>query len=152
MKVLKKVIGFIALFLIVGGAFVLFWLYFRNKQIFAILAADSVVRGSLPVIQKMGLAVIAIIAGLMMFVVYMKVASVVRRNEREKRAALREAQRENEEVQKQLRKEAEDAKAEAEKAKKENELMKMTFMRKKEEPESEEAAEEKTEEVKEEQL
>ena len=80
------------------------------------------------------LAVVAIIAGLLMFVLYMKVASIVRREEREKRAALKEAQRENEELNRQLRQEAEEAKAEAEKAKKENELMKMTFMRKEEEP------------------
>ncbi len=135
MKVVKKIVGFISLILVAGGAIALFWQYFRNKQMFAILAANSVVRGSLPVIQRMLLAVVAIIAGLLMFVLYMKVASIVRREEREKRAALKEAQRENEELNRQLRQEAEEAKAEAEKARKENELMKMTFMRKEEEPE-----------------
>ena len=87
------------------------------------------------------LAVVAIVAGLLMFVVYMRLVSAVWKEEREKRAALKEAQRENEELNRQLREEAQQAKAEAEKAKKENELMKMTFMRKEEEPETEETTE-----------
>ncbi len=142
MKIIKKIVGFISLILVAGGAIVLFWQYFRNKQMFAILAANSVVKGSLPIIQRMLLAVVAIIAGLLMFVVYMRLVSAVWKEEREKRAALKEAQKENEELNRQLREEAEQAKAEAERAKKENELMKMTFMRKKEEdPETEETAE-----------
>ena len=147
MKILKKIIGIISLILIVGGAIVLFWQYFRNKQMFAILAANSVVRGSLPIIKRMGLALVAIICGLLMLSLYLKVASIVRRNEREKKAALKEAQRENEERTRQLEKEAEEAKAEAERAKKENELMKMTFMRKTEEPEQPAAQEETAEEA-----
>lgn len=146
MKILKKIIGIISLILIVGGAIALFWQYFRNKQMFAILAANSVVRGSLPIIKRMGLALVAIICGLLMLSLYLKVASIVRRNEREKKAALKEAQRENEERTRQLEREAEEAKAEAEKAKKENELMKMTFMRKPEEAE-ETASEENTTEA-----
>jgi uncharacterized membrane protein (DUF106 family) len=133
MKLLKKLFGFLSLVLIIGGAFVLFWEYFRNKQLFVVLLSNSIVKGSIGVLQKMGLAIIAIIAGLIMFVIYMRLAGAVRRNEREKREALREAQKESEETQRQLKKEAEAAKAEAEKVKKENELMKMTFMRKPEE-------------------
>lgn len=141
MKIIKKIVGFISLILVAGGSIVLFWQYFRNKQMFAILAANSVVKGSLPVIQRMLLAVVAIVAGLLMFVVYMRLVSAVWKEEREKRAALKEAQRENEELNRQLREEAQQAKAEAEKAKKENELMKMTFMRKEEGPETEETTE-----------
>ncbi len=44
---------------------------------FAILAANSVVKGSLPIIQRMLLAVVAIIAGLLMFVVYMRLVTAV---------------------------------------------------------------------------
>ena len=51
MKIIKKIVGFISLILVAGGSIVLFWQYFRNKQMFAILAANSVVKGSLPVIQ-----------------------------------------------------------------------------------------------------
>ncbi len=142
MKVLKKIIGIISLLLTIGGAVVLSVLYLRNKRLFEILAADTTVQGSLPVIQKMGLSLIAIFAGLLMFVLYMKVASVVRRSEREKKAALKEAQKENEERNRQLMKEAEEAKAEAERARKENELMKQTFMsQKEEEPEKSEEQE-----------
>ncbi|MBQ9425789.1 MAG: hypothetical protein IJU42_07605 [Erysipelotrichaceae bacterium] len=137
MKLLKKLVGFIALALVVGGSFVLLWQYFRNKQLFVVLLSNSIVKGSIGVLQKMGMAIIAIFLGLIMFVLYMKIGSVVRRNEREKREALKVQQKENEALQRQLKKEAEEAKAEAEQAKKETELMKMTFMRKEEEAEGE---------------
>ena len=142
MKLLKKLVGFISLALIIGGAFVLLWQYFRNKQLFVVLLSNSIVKGSVGVLQKMGMALIAIFLGLIMFVLYMKLGSVVRRNEREKREALKLQQKENEEMQRQLKKEAAEAKAEAEQAKKENELMKMTFMRKEDEEASEEGKEE----------
>ncbi len=130
MKILKKIVGLIAFALVLGGTAVLFWQYFRNKQLFVVLLSNSIVKGSIGVLQKMGIALLAVILGLLMFVLYMKLAGVVRRNEREKREALKLAQKENEEIQRQLKQEAEEAKKEAEVAKKENELMKMTFMRK----------------------
>ncbi len=133
MKLLKKIFGFLSLILIIGGSFVLFWEYFRNKQLFVVLLSNSIVKGSIGVLQKMGLAIIAIIAGLIVFVIYMRLAGVVRRNEREKREAIKEAQKESEETQRQLMKEAEAAKAEVEKVRKENELMKMTYMKNPEE-------------------
>ena len=145
MKILKKIVGLLSALLVIGGVFVLFWQYFRNKQLFVVLLSNSIVKGSIGVLQKMGMALIAIILGLILFVIYMKIGSVVRRNEREKREALKLQQKENEELQRQLKKEAEEAKAEAEQAKKENELMKMTFMRKKEEGSEEEPVEEETE-------
>ena len=130
MKVIKKILGFISLALIGGGIIVFSWEYFRNKQMFAILMANSVVRGSLPIIQRMLFALIAIIAGLLCFVLYLKAGTSVRRSEREKREAIKQAEKEKEEMTKQLKKEAEEAKAEAEKAKKENEEMRLTFLRK----------------------
>ena len=128
MKILKKIVGFIALTLILGGLAVLSWQYFRNKQLFVVLLSNSIVKGSIGVLQKMAIALLAVILGLLMLSLYMRLASIVRRNEREKREALRIAQEENEEKQRQLMKEAEEAKAEAERAKRENELMKQTFM------------------------
>ena len=130
MKAVKKVIGFFALLLTIGGALVFFWEYFRNKQMFMILAANSVVKGSLPIIQKMLVALLAVFVGLLLCVLYMKAAASVRRSEREKRQAIKAAQQENEEINRQLRKEAEEARKEAEKAKKENDELKMTFSRK----------------------
>ena len=137
MKALKKVIGFLALFLTFGGAVVFFWQYFRNKQMFMILAANSVVKGSLPIIQKMLMALLAVIAGLLLCVLYMRIALSVRKSEKEKRAAIKAAQQENEEINKQLRKEAEEARREAEQAKKENDELRMTFSRKEEEENTE---------------
>ncbi|MBR4608853.1 MAG: hypothetical protein IKO38_00210, partial [Erysipelotrichaceae bacterium] len=138
LKLIKKIVGFLSLILVAGGAIVLAWQYFRNKQMFAILAANSVVRGSLPIIQKMCLAVVASFAGLLVFALYRRLGGVVSRIEREKREAEWEAKMESEEQTRQLQKEAEDAKKELERTKRENELMKATFMP----PKKEEAAEE----------
>ena len=110
MKLLKKIVGFIALALVLGGTIALCWQYFRNKQLFVVLLSNSIVKGSIGVLQKMGIALLAIILGLLMFVLYMKIASVVRKNEREKREAMKLAQQENEELQRQLKAEAEEMK------------------------------------------
>ena len=65
-KVLKKILGFVALVLIIAGVLVLMWQYFRNKQLFVVLMNNSIVKGSLTVLQKMALAVLAIIVGLIL--------------------------------------------------------------------------------------
>lgn len=129
MKLLKRIIGFVAFMLILGGSTSFTWQFFRNKQLLEVLISNSIVKGSLSVLQKMGLSVIAVFFGLVVLAVYFRVGSAVRRSEREKREAIKEEKREQEELNRQLRKEAEEAKAEAEKARKENELMKQTFMR-----------------------
>ena len=142
MKILKKIVGLISFVLILGGAIALMWQYFRNKQLLEVLVANSIVKGSISVLQKMALSVLGVILGLIFLVVYLKIGSVVRRNERERRIALKEEQREQEEQNRQLRKEIDEARAEAEKAKKENELMRQTFVRTPSEDEVEEKAEE----------
>ena len=142
MKILKKIVGLISFVLILGGAIALMWQYFRNKQLLEVLVANSIVKGSISVLQKMAISVLGVILGLIFLVVYLKIGSVVRRNERERRIALKEEQREQEEQNRQLRKEIDEARAEAEKAKKENELMRQTFVRTPSEDEVEEKAEE----------
>ena len=138
MKILKKIMGFLSLVAIFGGAGSLAWQYFRNKQLLEVLVSNSIVKGSISVLKKMGLSVLIIFLGMLLLAIYFKLGGVVRRVEREKKEALREERRESEELNKQLRKEADEARAEAEKAKKENELMRQTFMRK---PTEEEQAE-----------
>lgn len=138
MKILKKILGFISLVLILGGAIMVLTQYLLNKQLLEVLVSNSIVKGSIDVLKRMGFGVLAIIAGLVFLSIYFKVGSVVRRNEKEKKVALKEQQREKDELNKQLLKEAQEAKAEAEQVKKENELMKQTFMRK---PVEEETAE-----------
>lgn len=138
MKILKKVLGFISLVLILGGAIMVLTQYLLNKQLLEVLVSNSIVKGSIDVLKRMAYGVLAIIGGLVFLSVYFKVGSVVRRNEKEKKFALKEQQREKDELNKQLLKEAQEAKAEAEQVKKENELMKQTFMRK---PVEEETAE-----------
>lgn len=130
MKILKKILGFISLVLILGGAIMVLTQYLLNKQLLEVLVSNSIVKGSIDVLKRMAYGVLAIIGGLVFLSVYFKVGSVVRRNEKEKKVALKEQQREKDELNKQLLKEAQEAKAEAEQVKKENELMKQTFMRK----------------------
>lgn len=127
MKFLKSLFTYIALILIGGGAAVLGWQYFRNKQLFIVLLNNSIVKGSIDVLQKMAMAAGAIVLGLVCLVIALKFGSAARRNEREKKAALIEQQRENEELNRQLRKEAEEARAEAEKAKTEAALYRQTL-------------------------
>ena len=127
MKFLKKVLGFIALFLIIAGAVMLMWQYFRNKQLLEVLMSNSIVKGSIDVLKKMGIAVLMIIAGLIVSSVYFKVGGVVRRNEREKKELLKQQERELKAETENARAEAENARAEAEAIRRENEEFKLRF-------------------------
>jgi ABC-type transport system involved in cytochrome bd biosynthesis fused ATPase/permease subunit len=135
MKLFKNLFSSLALILVTGGTLVLAWEYFRNKQLFVVLLSNSIVKGSMRVLQTMGIALLAVILGLVFFVISLKIGSAVRRSEREKREALREQQREADELKRQLQKEAEEAKAEAEEARAETERIRLSF--KKEEKEEE---------------
>ncbi|MBR2808637.1 MAG: hypothetical protein IKE33_00180 [Erysipelotrichaceae bacterium] len=149
MKFLKKLISFIAMVLIIGGGLSLGWIYFRNKQLFNILLTNSIVQGSLGVLKEMGLAIIAIFIGLVFLTISLKLGSIVRRNERNKKAARMEEQRRLEEQNRQYEQEAIQAKAEAAAARREAEKVRMTLASKIEEPKTEvkeEAAEEEKQE------
>ena len=149
MKFLKKLISFIAMVLIIGGSLSLGWIYFRNKQLFNILLTNSIVQGSLGVLKEMGLAIIAIFIGLVFLTISLKLGSIVRRNERNKKAARMEEQRRLEEQNRQYEQEAIQAKAEAAAARREAEKVRMTLASKIEEPKTEvkeEAAEEEKQE------
>ena len=149
MKFLKKLISFIAMVLIIGGGLSLGWIYFRNKQLFNILLTNSIVQGSLGVLKEMGLAIIAIFIGLVFLTISLKLGSIVRRNERNKKAARMEEQRRLEEQNRQYEQEAIQAKAKAAAARREAEKVRMTLASKIEEPKTEvkeEAAEEEKQE------
>ena len=127
MKFLRQVFAFLGGFSILGGAFVLMWQYFRNKQLFVVLLSNSIVKGSISVLQKMAWAALAVVVGLIFLLISMKFGSIVRRNERERKALLKQQQKENDEIARQLKKEAEEAKAEAEQAKAEAERIRLTL-------------------------
>ena len=127
MRFIQKIFGFIGMLLIIGGAGVISWEYFRNKQLFVVLLSNTIVRGSMDVLKKMALGILAVMVGLICLVIWMKTGSVARRNERERSAALKEAEKENREEAKRLRKEAEEARREAEEAKREAEKIKLTL-------------------------
>lgn len=116
-KFFKKIVGFIALFLIVGGILVLMWQYFRNKQLFEVLLNNSVVKGSMVVLKKMLIALCAIIVGLVISSIYFKLGSSIRRDEKERKLLLKEQQKEQERINEELKKEAETLKAENEQMK-----------------------------------
>jgi len=143
MKFLRQVFAFLGGFSILGGAFVLMWQYFRNKQLFVVLLSNSIVKGSISVLQKMAWAALAVVVGLIFLLISMKFGSIVRRNERERKALLKQQQKENDEIARQLKKEAEEAKAEAEQAKAEAERIRLTLEdSRKEEAETETGVEE----------
>ena len=127
MKFLRQVFAFLGGFSILGGAFVLMWQYFRNKQLFVVLLSNSIVKGSISVLQKMAWAALAVVVGLIFLLISMKFGSIVRRNERERKALLKQQQKENDEIARQLKKEAEEAKAEAEQAKAEAERIRLSL-------------------------
>ncbi|MBR3250349.1 MAG: hypothetical protein IKF80_01430 [Erysipelotrichaceae bacterium] len=130
MKILKKIMGFLSVVAIVGGGGSLAWQYFRNKQLLEVLISNSIVKGSINVLKRMGISILVIFAGMILLIIYFKIGSVIRRVEREKREALREERRESEELNRQLRKEADEARAEAEQARKENEFMRQSLLNK----------------------
>lgn len=140
MKLLKNIFSFLGLLLIAGGGIVLAWQYIRNKALFQVLVSNSIVKGSLGVLQKMGYAIIAIVLGLILLVIAMKFGSIARRNEREKKALLKAQQKEIEENNRQLKLEAEKAQAEAEEARKEAQKLKDEYMSNQEEAKVEEKA------------
>jgi len=143
MKFLRQVFAFLGGFSILGGAMVLMWQYFRNKQLFVVLLSNSIVKGSISVLQKMAWAALAVVVGLIFLLISMKFGSIVRRNERERKALLKQQQKENDEIARQLKKEAEEAKAEAEQAKAEAERIRLTLEdSRKEEAETETGVEE----------
>lgn len=116
-KFFKKILGFIALFLIIGGLLVLMWQYFRNKQLFEVLLNNSIVKGSMVVLKKMAIALVAVIVGLVISSVYFKLGSSIRKDEKIKKLQLKEQQEEQERLNKELKKEAETLKAENEQMK-----------------------------------
>jgi len=82
----------VAIVLIVGGLLVLFYQYTINKNLFHVLMNNSVVQGSLGVLQKMLWATLAMLVGFMLLSASFKLGSYVKQREEEKRiAALQKA-------------------------------------------------------------
>ena len=141
MKILRRIFDFLAAVLILGGLIIIGFTYTTKKEILNALVSNTIVKSSMSVLKTIAFSIGAILLGLVCLVIASKLASVVRRNEREKRAALREQQKENEALNKQLKKEAEEARKEAEKAKKEAEELKETLHMEEEKEKEKEATE-----------
>ena len=141
MRFLRRIFDYLAIILIVGGLVVIGFTYTTKKEILNALVSNTIVKSSMSVLKTIAFAIGAIFLGLICLAIASKLASVVRKNEREKREALRAQEKENKELQKQLKKEAEEAKKEAEKAKKEAEKLKETLHMEEEKEKEAEATE-----------
>ena len=92
LKIIKTILMWVAIVLIVGGLLVLFYQYTINKNLFHVLMNNSVVQGSLGVLQKMLWATLAMLVGFMLLSASFKLGSYVKQREEEKRiAALQKA-------------------------------------------------------------
>ena len=92
LKTIKTILMWVAIVLIVGGLLVLFYQYTINKNLFHVLMNNSVVQGSLGVLQKMLWATLAMLVGFMLLIASFKLGSYVKQREEEKRiAALQKA-------------------------------------------------------------
>lgn len=128
MRIIRSFLRYAALILVVGGAVVMGFTFITKKEILNALVSNTIVRSSMSVLKTMGMALCAIFVGLIIFMLSMRLSSIIRRNEREKNAELRQREKENKETNKRLQQEAEEAKREAEEAKREAEKMKQTLM------------------------
>ena len=96
-KYLKKIVGALSLVLIIGGLIVFIWNYFHNLSLFRVLMENSVVRGSLTALKVMALSILAFIAGLIVAVIYLKIGSSIRKEEKIKKKKLEEENNKQEE-------------------------------------------------------
>lgn len=96
-KYLKKIVGALSLVLIIGGLIVFIWNYFHNLSLFRVLMENSVVRGSLTALKIMALSILAFIAGLIVAVIYLKIGSSIRKEEKIKKKKIEEENNKQEE-------------------------------------------------------
>lgn len=142
MKLIRSILRYSALILVLGGLIVMFMTYITKKEILMALVSNTIVKSSMSVLRTLAICVGAIVIGMLLFMLSMRLSSSIRKYERERDAELREKEKENRETNRRLQQEAEEAKAEAEKIKKENELMRQTFMGQPKEEETEKTEEE----------
>ena len=138
MKVIKQIFSWLATILIIGGLVVIGFTYITNKNLFAVLLSNSIVKGSFSVLKRMLFGALAVLAGMIALIISMKIGGVVRRKEREKRAQEKQYRVEAEEQARQLRLEAEEAKAEAERVRKEAEAERDRYIQQQQETKTEE--------------
>lgn len=84
-KILKKVFGFLALALILGGTIVFLFQYWRNQRAIEILLDNSVVKNSIDLLIKMAYSILAVIVGLILSSIYFRLGSSIRKDEKAKK-------------------------------------------------------------------
>jgi Na+-transporting methylmalonyl-CoA/oxaloacetate decarboxylase gamma subunit len=90
MKILQKILAWLSLILILGGAGVILFKYLTNKSLFSALLAEPMVRQSLGIIQVMLYGLAAVFIGLVLLTLAMKIGGSIRSKEKAE-AKLRKA-------------------------------------------------------------
>ena len=107
MRILQKIIGWISLILILGGAGLMAFKYLTNKTLFAALLATPVVQQSMGILKLMLYGAAAVLLGLILLTLSFKIGSSIRSKEK----AEAKARKAVEKVQEQHAREAEDINA-----------------------------------------
>lgn len=121
MRVLKKIMNWLSLLLLIGGAMLMLITYFTNKSFITYLSNQlNSAQFGIPM-RRMLIGAGLILLALIIFALSLKVGGHIRKQDKERRAIEKEKQKEQEAYNKQIQQEAADAKAEAERLKAEAE-------------------------------
>ena len=127
MKFIRTLLNILSAILVIGGAAVIGITYLTNKPFISYLSSILTNAQFGGVMKRSLYGIAAIIIGLLIFSVSLKVGGAIRRKDRQRRQEEKERQAEMDAQNKQLRDEAKQARAEAEAMKKEAEEAKARF-------------------------
>ena len=121
MRVLKKILNWISLLLLLGGAGLILVTYITNKSFITYLSNQlNSAQFGVPM-RRMLIGIGLIVLALIIFVLALKVGGRIRKQDKERKAEEKVRQKEQEAYNKQIQQEAADAKAENERLKAEAE-------------------------------
>ena len=127
MKFLRSLVNIIAAILTIGGTIVLALTYFTNKPFISYISSILTNAQFGSVMKRSLYGILAIIVGLILFALSLKLSGAIRRREKEKRALEKERMEEQKLRNRQLEEEAKAARSEAEAMRKEAEEAKTRF-------------------------
>ena len=123
MKILKKILNWLSLILLIGGAGLILVTYLTNKSFITYLTSQLNNAQFGGALKKMMIGMVMIIVALIIFVLSLKLGSIIKKKDKERAALEKEKAAEQEAINQQIRQEAEDAKAEAARLKEEAESL-----------------------------
>ena len=138
MKFIRTILNVLSAILVFGGAAVIGFTYLTNKPFISYLSSILTNAQFGNVMKRVLYGGVAIIVGLLIFAISLRVGSAIRRKDRQRRQEEKERQAEIDAQNKQLREDAKQARAEAEAMKKEAEEAKARLQTTSEIPKPEE--------------